>query len=205
MPAGSSNPGGLRTSSNMLVCNPEFGCTKNVCGEWWALKNAEIFYSNGGCFDLARYGLKVFMWWDLYKSLFSIVQDITDKPGVLAYIQNDTSYEHIHVTVGDISAAINELPNDKSPGNDGLMSEHVKMNFIACVLQAPVMLRVETRGPEMKRKVTNKSKQKVHKLLGLTLYHNELFYHDMQISWQNSCSPPMRLPDSYLIQCQNHV
>ena len=34
--------------------------------------------------------------------------------------------ENICVTVNDISASINGLPNDKSPGIDGLMSEHFK-------------------------------------------------------------------------------
>ena len=66
------------------------------------------------------------MWRDHFKSLFNYVQDVTDKPGVLSYIQNDMGDENICVTVNDISASINELPNDKSPGIDGLMSEHFK-------------------------------------------------------------------------------
>ena len=66
------------------------------------------------------------MWRDHFKSLFNSVQDVTDKPGVLSYIQNDIGDENICVTVNDISASINEVPNDKSPGIDGLMSEHFK-------------------------------------------------------------------------------
>ena len=66
------------------------------------------------------------MWRDHFKSLFNSVQDVTDKPGVLSYIQNDMGDENICVTVNDISASINELPNDKSPGIDGLMSEHFR-------------------------------------------------------------------------------
>ena len=66
------------------------------------------------------------MWRDHFKSLFNSVQDVTNKPGVLSYIQNDMGDENICVTVNDISASINELPNDKSPGIDGLMAEHFK-------------------------------------------------------------------------------
>ena len=58
--------------------------------------------------------------------LKNFVQDVTDKPGVLSYIQNGMGDENICVTVNDISASINELPNDKSSGIDGLMSEHFK-------------------------------------------------------------------------------
>ena len=68
----------------------------------------------------------LYMWRDHFKSLFNSVQDVTDKPGVLSYIQNDMGDENIRVTVNDISTSINELPNDKSPGIDGLMSEHFK-------------------------------------------------------------------------------
>ena len=66
------------------------------------------------------------MWRDHFKSLYNSVQDVTDKPGVLSYIQNDMGDENICVTVNAISASINELPNDKSPRIDGLMSEHFK-------------------------------------------------------------------------------
>ena len=66
------------------------------------------------------------MWREHFKSLFNSVQDVTDKPGVLSYIQNDMGDGNICVTVNDISASINELPNDKSPGIDGLMCEHFK-------------------------------------------------------------------------------
>ena len=63
--------------------------------------------------------------------LKNFVQDVTDKPGVLSYIQNGMGDENICVTVNDISASINELPNDKSSGIDGLMSEHFKKNLTA--------------------------------------------------------------------------
>ena len=66
------------------------------------------------------------MWRDHSKSLFNSVQDVTDKPGVLSYIQNDMGNENICVTVDDISASINELLYDKSPGIGGLMSENSK-------------------------------------------------------------------------------
>ena len=66
------------------------------------------------------------MWRDHFKSLFISVQDVTAKPGVLSYIQNDMGDEDICVTVSDISASINELPNDKSPEIYGLMSEHFR-------------------------------------------------------------------------------
>ena len=36
------------------------------------------------------------------------------------------NHENFNVKVSDISDAISELPNDKSPGIDGLMSEHFK-------------------------------------------------------------------------------
>ena len=63
---------------------------------------------------------------DHFKSFFNSVQDVTDKPGVLSYIQNDMGDENVCVTVNDISDSINELPNDRSPEIDGLMSEHFK-------------------------------------------------------------------------------
>ena len=66
------------------------------------------------------------MWHDHYQSLFNSVQDVNDKPGVLSYIQNNMNHENFNVKVSDISDAISELPNDKSPGIDGLMSEHFK-------------------------------------------------------------------------------
>ena len=66
------------------------------------------------------------MWRDHFKSLFNSVQDVTNKPGVLPYIQNEMGDENICVTVNDISASINELQNEKSPGIDGLMSAHFK-------------------------------------------------------------------------------
>ena len=85
------------------------------------------------------------MWRYHLKSLFNSFQDVTDKPGVLSYIQNDMDDENICVTVNDISASINELPNDKSPGIDSLMSEHFKnasyrLNVALSVL-LPVMLK----------------------------------------------------------------
>ena len=45
---------------------------------------------------------------------------------VLSYLQNYVGGENICVTVNDISTSMNELSNDKSPGIDGLMSEHFK-------------------------------------------------------------------------------
>ena len=66
------------------------------------------------------------MWHDHYKSLLNSVQDVNDKPGVLSYIQNNMNHENFNVKVSDISDAISEFPNDKSPGIDGLMSEHLK-------------------------------------------------------------------------------
>ena len=48
----------------------------------------------------------------------------SDKPGVLSYIYNGKGDENICVTVNDISASLNEMPNEKSPGIDGFMSEH---------------------------------------------------------------------------------
>ena len=66
------------------------------------------------------------MWHDHYQSLFNSVQDVNDKPSVLSYIQNHMNHENFNVKVSDISDAISELPNDKSPGIDGLMSEHFK-------------------------------------------------------------------------------
>ena len=82
------------------------------------------------------------MWHDHYKSLFNSVQDVNDKPGVLAYIQNNMNHENFNVKVSDISDAISELPNDKSPRIDGLMSEHLenasyRLNVVlSVVLQA---------------------------------------------------------------------
>ena len=66
------------------------------------------------------------MWHDHYKSLFNSVQDVNGKPGVLSYIQINMNHENVNVSVSDISDAISELPNDKSPGIDGLMFEHFK-------------------------------------------------------------------------------
>ena len=66
------------------------------------------------------------MWHGHYKSLFNSVQDVNDNPGVLSYIQNNMNHENVNVKVSDISDAISEIPNDKSPGIDGLMSEHSK-------------------------------------------------------------------------------
>ena len=43
---------------------------------------------------------------------------------VLSFIQNNMNHEIFNVQVDDISDAISELPNDKAPGIDGLMSEH---------------------------------------------------------------------------------
>ena len=79
------------------------------------------------------------MWHDHYKSLFNSVQDVNDNPGVLSYIQNNMNHENFNVKVSDISDAISELPNDKSPGIDGLMSEHFKNAsyvVLSVVLQA---------------------------------------------------------------------
>ena len=69
-----------------------------------------------------------------------------DKPGVLSYIQNDMTGENICVTVHDISASINELPNDNPPppGTDGLMSKHFKnasyrLNVVLSILSQAVL------------------------------------------------------------------
>ena len=82
------------------------------------------------------------MWRDHFKSMFNFVQDVTDKPGVLSYIQNDMGDENICVTVNDISASINELPNDKSPGIDGLMCEHFKNASYRLNVALSVLLQV---------------------------------------------------------------
>ena len=76
---------------------------------------------------------------DHFKSVFNSVQDVTDKPGVLSYIQNDMGDENI--TVNDISASINELPNDKSPGIDGPMSEHYKNSSYRLNVALSVLLQ----------------------------------------------------------------
>ena len=53
-------------------------------------------------------------------------------------------------------------------------------------------------GDPKKGKWTKKLNQEVYKLLVLPPCHNELYYHDLQISWHNSCPRLTRLPNSYV-------
>ena len=66
------------------------------------------------------------MWHDHYKQLFNSVNDTDDKPYVLSHIRNTFDTTNAVVTVYNTICAIKELPNNKSPGYDGLMSEHFK-------------------------------------------------------------------------------
>ena len=66
------------------------------------------------------------MWQDHYKQLLNWVNDTNDKPYVLSYIRNNLDTTDAVGTVYDTICAIKELPNNKSPGYDGLMSEHFK-------------------------------------------------------------------------------
>ena len=66
------------------------------------------------------------MWHDQNKQLFNSVNDTDDKPYVLSYIRNNLNTTDAVVTVYDTICAIKKLPNNKTPGYDGLMSEHFK-------------------------------------------------------------------------------
>ena len=61
-----------------------------------------------------------------YKSLFNSVQDVSDKPDVLPYIQNNMTNKNFDFNVSIVSDAIMNFPNDKLPGIDGLTAEHLK-------------------------------------------------------------------------------
>ena len=75
------------------------------------------------------------MWHDHYQQLFNSVNDTNDKPYVLFYIRNNYDTIGAMVTVDDMICSIKELPNNKSPGYDGLMSEHFKYaSHRLCVL-----------------------------------------------------------------------
>ena len=73
------------------------------------------------------------MWHDHYKQLFNSVNDTDDKPYVLSYIRNNLDTTDAVVTVYDTICAIKKLPNNKSPGYDGLMSEHFSLHHIVCM------------------------------------------------------------------------
>ena len=66
------------------------------------------------------------MWHDHYKQLFNSVNDTDDQPYVLSYIRNYLDNTDAVVTVDDTICAMKKLPNNTSPGYDGLMSEHFK-------------------------------------------------------------------------------
>ena len=78
------------------------------------------------CVCLCKFYMITNMWHDHYKQLFNSVNDTDDKPYVLSYIRNNFDTTNAVVTVYDTICAIKELPNNKSLGYDGLMSEHFK-------------------------------------------------------------------------------
>ena len=80
------------------------------------------------------------MWRDHYQQLFNSVNDTNDKPYVLSYIRNNHDTIDAVVTVDDMICSIKELPNNKSPGYDGLMSEHFKYaSHRLCVLMTIII------------------------------------------------------------------
>ena len=66
------------------------------------------------------------MWHDHCKQSFNSMNDTDVKPYVLSYIRNNFDTTDAVVTVYDTICDIEELPSNKSPGCDGLMSEHFK-------------------------------------------------------------------------------
>ena len=52
------------------------------------------------------------------------------------------NHENFNVKFNDISDAISELPNDTSPGIDGLMSEHLKNASYCLSVVLSVVLQV---------------------------------------------------------------
>ena len=80
------------------------------------------------------------MWRDHYQQLFNSVNDTNDKPYVLSYIRNNHDTIDAVVTVDDMIRSIKEFPNNKSPGYDGLMSEHFKYaSHRLCVLMTIII------------------------------------------------------------------
>ena len=80
------------------------------------------------------------MWRDHYQKLFNSVNDTNDKPYVLSYIRNSHDTIDAVVTVDDMICSIKELPNNKSPGYDGLLSEHFKYaSHRLCVLMTIII------------------------------------------------------------------
>ena len=68
------------------------------------------------------------------------MNDTNDKPYVLSYIRNNHDTIGAVVTVDDMICSIKELPNNKSPGYDGLMSEHFKYaSHRLCVLMTIII------------------------------------------------------------------
>ena len=91
------------------------------------LKESRIFWSHNSNQTEMHLILSesVLHMWRGHKSLFSPVQDVTDKFGILSYVKKNMNHEKFNVTINGISDTIGELPNDKSLGNCGLMSEHL--------------------------------------------------------------------------------
>ena len=80
------------------------------------------------------------MWRDHYQQLFNSLNDTNDKPYVLSYTRHNHDTIDAVVTVDDMICSIKELPNDKSPGYDGLMSEHFKYaSYRLCVLMTIII------------------------------------------------------------------
>ena len=81
------------------------------------------------------------MWQKHYKNLFNSVHESKEKSEVLSYCQNINANE-INVIKTEMYEAVAELPKNKAPGYDGLMSEHFqfaspRLNVIlAIVLQS---------------------------------------------------------------------
>ena len=100
-----------------------------------------------------------------YNILFNPVPDSNERAKVLSNCQKDINTDEIYVTAVEIHEAISELPRNKAPGYDGLMSEHfqfashrVKIE-LAIVLQAfmrhgflPDSLMLTMIVPILKRK-----------------------------------------------------
>ena len=82
------------------------------------------------------------MWRDHYQQLFNSVNDTNDKPYVLSYIRNNHDTTDAGVTVDDMMCSIKELPNNKSPGYDGLMSKHDKYDSHCLYVLMTIILQI---------------------------------------------------------------
>ena len=118
--------------------------TGNIKGFWKCIKDyntGQVAFSNtvhnaSGPIEIAS------MWQQHFNELFKSVPDSNEKAKVLSYRQKDINTNEVFVTPVEIHEVISELPRNKAPGYDGLMSEHfhfashrVKIE-LAIVLQA---------------------------------------------------------------------